>query len=666
MRRGLLRPLAPLSAPHLHPSLPLCPYKDVVPFPNPSQPGPTSPFTSNPRWVFATSLPPPAEWVEPFNDVSDIVATRQNLDPSPWVSQILNLLDGSPAMEANLGVYCHKFLIKLSPNFVSFILQSNKLREDPAIALRFFYWAGKQKSYAHSIECYVSLIAVLSLRGDVERILCVLREFKEMGFVMTVSAANSLIKSLGSVGIVDELLWVWRRMKENGIDPGVYTYNFLVNGLVNSMFIESAERVLEAMESGRTGPDVVTYNTMIKGYCKAGKTKKAMEKIKDMELRNVEPDKITYMTLMQACYSDGDFNACLGLYHEMEEKGLEIPDHAYSLVIGALGKDGKCAEGYAVFERMTQKGYKGNVAIYTALIDSYGKSGNMEWAIWLFQRMKNEGFEPDDVTYGVIVNGLCKGGRLEEAMEYLGFCKGNGVVLSGGKIDEALGLFKRMEEEGCDETVYTYTILTQSGLFNEHRNEEALKMWDMMINRGITPTAASFRALSIGLCLSGKIARACKILDELAPMGVIPETAFEDMINVLCKAGRIKEACKLADGIVDRGREGSLRDNVEQEDEYVIPHGDWFEIVSSPHYLAEIVTLYVSSLLSVSRHPPSAPCVIYAGLVVASGGADLTIWLLFAFVVANLAFAAAETHRWYIRKFDNYPRNRLAIIPFLQ
>lgn len=77
----------------------------------------------------------------------------------------------------------------------------------------------------------------------------------------------------------------------------------------------------------------------------------------------------------------------------------------------------------------------------------------------------------------------------------------------------------------------------------------------MMIDKGITPTAASFRALSIGLCLSGKVARACKILDDLAPMGVIPETAFEDMINVLCKAGRVKEACKLADGIVDRGRE---------------------------------------------------------------------------------------------------------------
>ncbi|KAF5443847.1 hypothetical protein F2P56_036373 [Juglans regia] len=90
---------------------------------------------------------------------------------------------------------------------------------------------------------------------------------------------------------------------------------------------------------------------------------------------------------------------------------------------------------------------------------------------------------------------------------------------------------------------------------------------------------------------------------------------------------------------------GSLRDYMEQVDEYLIPHGDWFESVSSPHYLAEIV--------------------IYAGVVVASGGADLTIWLLFAFVVANLVFAAAETHRWYLRKFDNYPSNRLAVIPFL-
>ncbi|XP_021889256.1 polyprenol reductase 2 isoform X3 [Carica papaya] len=90
---------------------------------------------------------------------------------------------------------------------------------------------------------------------------------------------------------------------------------------------------------------------------------------------------------------------------------------------------------------------------------------------------------------------------------------------------------------------------------------------------------------------------------------------------------------------------GSLRQHANHVNEYVIPHGDWFELVSSPHYLAEIV--------------------IYAGLLVTSGGADLTIWLLFVFVAGNLSLAAAETHRWYLRKFENYPRSRHVIIPFI-
>ncbi|KAJ0428476.1 putative polyprenol reductase [Helianthus annuus] len=90
---------------------------------------------------------------------------------------------------------------------------------------------------------------------------------------------------------------------------------------------------------------------------------------------------------------------------------------------------------------------------------------------------------------------------------------------------------------------------------------------------------------------------------------------------------------------------GSLRNKPENLNEYAIPHGDWFEYVSSAHYTAEIV--------------------IYGGLLVASGGRDLSLWLLFAFVVANLGFVATLTHAWYLQKFDDYPRKRRAIFPFV-
>lgn len=78
---------------------------------------------------------------------------------------------------------------------------------------------------------------------------------------------------------------------------------------------------------------------------------------------------------------------------------------------------------------------------------------------------------------------------------------------------------------------------------------------------------------------------------------------------------------------------------------YGVPRGDWFEHVTSAHYLAEIV--------------------LYAGLVVASGGRDTVLWLLFAWVVANLTVAAQQSHAWYLEKFEDYPRARRVLLPFI-
>ncbi|KAG0586874.1 hypothetical protein KC19_2G123900 [Ceratodon purpureus] len=80
-------------------------------------------------------------------------------------------------------------------------------------------------------------------------------------------------------------------------------------------------------------------------------------------------------------------------------------------------------------------------------------------------------------------------------------------------------------------------------------------------------------------------------------------------------------------------------------DRYEIPQGSWFEWVSCAHYLAEIV--------------------LYAGIVIASGGNNLNIWLFYSWVVLNLTLAASETHKWYKSKFEDYPPFRRAMFPFI-
>ncbi|XP_023679452.1 polyprenal reductase isoform X1 [Paramormyrops kingsleyae] len=78
---------------------------------------------------------------------------------------------------------------------------------------------------------------------------------------------------------------------------------------------------------------------------------------------------------------------------------------------------------------------------------------------------------------------------------------------------------------------------------------------------------------------------------------------------------------------------------------HAVPHGDWFALVSCPHYLAELL--------------------IYVSLGVCSGGGALSWWLVVLYVLCNQALAARLSHEFYCSKFPTYPKHRKAFIPYL-
>ncbi|XP_072920742.1 polyprenal reductase [Hemitrygon akajei] len=76
-----------------------------------------------------------------------------------------------------------------------------------------------------------------------------------------------------------------------------------------------------------------------------------------------------------------------------------------------------------------------------------------------------------------------------------------------------------------------------------------------------------------------------------------------------------------------------------------IPHGDWFEFVSCPHYFAELL--------------------IYFALSVTFKGQHLTWWFIVLYVLCSHALMAIQSHEFYVKKFDNYPKTRKAFIPYI-
>ncbi|KAK7898632.1 hypothetical protein WMY93_019485 [Mugilogobius chulae] len=76
---------------------------------------------------------------------------------------------------------------------------------------------------------------------------------------------------------------------------------------------------------------------------------------------------------------------------------------------------------------------------------------------------------------------------------------------------------------------------------------------------------------------------------------------------------------------------------------YQIPKGGMFEYVSGANFLGEIIE--------------------WAGFALASQSAQSLAFSIFTTVV--LTSRAFSHHNWYLEKFEDYPKNRKALIPFL-
>ncbi|KAJ6758104.1 STEROID 5-ALPHA-REDUCTASE DET2 [Salix koriyanagi] len=77
---------------------------------------------------------------------------------------------------------------------------------------------------------------------------------------------------------------------------------------------------------------------------------------------------------------------------------------------------------------------------------------------------------------------------------------------------------------------------------------------------------------------------------------------------------------------------------------YKVPRGGWFEVVTCPNYLGEIVEWLGWAVMTWS----------WGGLG------------FFLYTCSNLVPRACASHKWYLEKFgEDYPKNRKAVIPFI-
>ncbi len=95
---------------------------------------------------------------------------------------------------------------------------------------------------------------------------------------------------------------------------------------------------------------------------------------------------------------------------------------------------------------------------------------------------------------------------------------------------------------------------------------------------------------------------------------------------------------------INRQSDSILR-NLRKDGEtgYKIPYGFLFKYVSCPNYLGEMI--------------------IWLGWGVMLN--SLAGYAFFMWTIANLLPRALSSHKWYIQKFEDYPKDRKALVPFI-
>lgn len=97
---------------------------------------------------------------------------------------------------------------------------------------------------------------------------------------------------------------------------------------------------------------------------------------------------------------------------------------------------------------------------------------------------------------------------------------------------------------------------------------------------------------------------------------------------------------------------------------YRIPTGGWFDLISCPHYLAEIMLYFMFAIMIQTQTKIIIQNNAMNGIV-----SMLCInrhWVVLLWVATNLSISASRTHAWYVSTFGlAYPKQRRKLIPYL-
>lgn len=340
-----------------------------------------------------------------------------------------------------------------------------------------------------------------------------------------------------------EAILIYRMMHEHGAHPNNFTLSAVLKACSFLKAIREGEQVhVQSTKLGFSSSNYV-LPTLLDMYAKCGLIQETKYLYKSMTEKNV----VACNSMIACCANAGDLESARRIFDEMSQRD----SISWSIMISGYARNGNMLAAKEVFDQIPEKEIKS----WNALIISYSRNGDWNNCIQLFNEMRLGHVQPNHVTMATVMSACGQLGALKVARQFHGILHKNFVEMNifvynslvdmyakCGAIHEAYKIFSEVPVKD----LVSYNVMI-SGFGSHGHEEDALKLLNEMLERGIMPDKLTFLGILYACSQMGNL-ELCQYYFNCmrSDYGVEPSADhYACMVNLLGLAGHVEEAYDL-------------------------------------------------------------------------------------------------------------------------
>ncbi|KAI7748279.1 hypothetical protein M8C21_000970 [Ambrosia artemisiifolia] len=361
------------------------------------------------------------------------------------------------------------------------------------------------------------------------------------GFSSDAFIHTSLITFYAQVGDLDNA----RLLFDKSPLRDAVSFTALITGYMNDRRLEDARNLFNEMPVR----DVVSWNCLISGYARVKLFEEAIALFNEMRRANVKPDESTLVTVLSACAQSRDVKTGEDVKTWIVERNLLVNVRLVNALIDMYAKCNELDKARSLFDVMINK----NVITWNVMIGGYTYTHCYKESLDLFRAMLQSNCEANEVTLISVLPACAQMGALDIGKwihAYIG--KNFPDSCNASLFTSLIDMYAKCGDIEAAKTVFesvTHKSLASwnamiSGLAMHRRADEAIGLFENMVDEGFTPDDITFVGVLSACSHAGLVNLGQQYFYSMIQDYKIPPKLqhYGCLIDLLGRAGMFEEA----------------------------------------------------------------------------------------------------------------------------